>query len=262
MIQLKAKPPAPAILSRAKISAALAVIRKQLDENGSLSSKVFDGKNYWGEVKKDLWKHQDRKCCFCERQRNSNRESGVDHFRPKLAKNNQPASGHNGYWWLAYNWDNLFFVCSACNETYKRNFFPLINEDDRVFIEGGDLSRERPYLLNPVTDNPEDFIIYDYTTSKVPVPVSSAGDHDGRGRKTIELLGLGKRTGLITARAEKLRDMELCQKSINHMERSDKDFGDVLDKTIETLKSHINSKSQFAGFARFYYKAVGLAHHI
>ncbi len=265
MIKIESKPSAdnaPDVLSRQKIKDALDFLKSQLDKTGSLSSNDFKARNYWGEVKKELCEFQYGKCCFCERGRDSNRESDVEHFRPKLANNNKPAANHNGYWWLAYTWENLFFVCSDCNSTYKKNFFPLIDEGDRAFDKNDDLQKEKPYLLNPATDDPEQFIIYDYTSSKVPVPVSSANDHDGRGKKTIELLGLDKRLDLITGRAEKLKNMELCAKTINYMEQSDKDFSDQLDQNIECLKSHTNPRSQFAGFARFYYKQVGLANHI
>ena len=259
MIKLNDKPRAPAVLSRPKINTALTYLESQLINNGSLSSEDFKGKNYWGEVKKDLSRFQHGKCCFCERGRDANREADVDHFRPKLAHNNKPAAEHNGYWWLAYDWENLFFVCSTCNSAYKKNSFPLINEEDRAFDKDSDLSQERPYLLNPVLDNPEQFIIYDYTTNPLmPVPVSSANDNDDRGKKTIELLGLNKRTELITDRAEKLRNMDLCAKAINYMEMSDKDFGNQFEHQIGSLKSHTNPKSNYAGFSRFYYNQVGL----
>ena len=227
MIKIDAKPSAddaPDVLSKQKIDDALDFLESQLKKNGGLSSKDFEGRNYWGEVKKDLSESQHGKCCFCERERDANRESDVDHFRPKLAHKNEPAPNHNGYWWLAYKWENLFFVCSECNSTYKKNFFPLINEDDRAFNKGDDLQKEKPYLLNPATDDPEQFIIYDYRNNKVPVPVSSANDNDGRGKKTVEVLGLNKRPDLITGRAEKLINMELCAKAINYMEQSEKEF--------------------------------------
>jgi len=262
MINLGAKPPAPDVLSRQKVDNALTFLENQLEEHGGLSSDDFKGINYWGEVKKELSEFQHGKCCFCERGRDANRESDVEHFRPKLAHNNEPASNHNGYWWLAYTWENLFFVCSECNSTYKKNFFPLINEDNRTFNKDDNLLLEKPYLLDPVKDDPEQYMIYDFTNHKVPVPVSSASDNDGRGKKTIELLGLNKRTDLITGRAEKLQNMELCAKAITYMEFSEKDFGGQLEQNIERLKSHINSKSQFAGFSRFYYNQVGLASHI
>jgi uncharacterized protein (TIGR02646 family) len=262
MIKFDDKPPAPAVLSRPKIKAALTYLESQLIKNGSLSSKDFIGKNYWSEVKKDLRRFQHGKCCFCERGRDANRESDVEHFRPKLARDNEPAPNHNGYWWLAYKWENLFFVCSECNSIFKKNFFPLINPEDRAFNKDSDLSKERPYLLNPALDDPEQFIIYDYTNPKVPVPVSSANDNDDRGKKTIELLGLNKRTTLITDRAEKLKNMELCAKAIIYFQMSDKDFTDQLKKQIGSLKSHTNSKSNYAGFSRFFYNQMGLVEHI
>lgn len=260
MIKFDNKPFAPDVLTSKKIKDALTYLESQLNKNGSLSAEDFKGKNYWSEVKKDLSQFQHGKCCFCERGRDSNRESDVEHFRPKLANKNQPAPNHNGYWWLAYDWDNLFFVCSECNSTYKKNLFPLIDEAARAIKKDDDISQERPYLLNPVADDPEQFIIYDYTNDKIPVPVGSANDHSGRGAKTIELFGLRERVNLITDRAEKLENMKICARYIIYKQESDKNLS--LDQLIESLKSHTNSRSNYAGFARFYYNQMGLKEYI
>lgn len=262
IIKLDTKPPAPDVLSSKKIDNALAFLENQLKKNGNLSTKDFKGINYWGEVKENLSEYQHSKCCYCERGIDANRGTDVEHFRPKLARNNEPAPNHKGYWWLAYKWENLFFVCSECNTTYKRNLFPLINEPDRAFTKDDNLLQERPYLLDPAIDDPEEFIIYDYTNPKVPVPVSSAKDHEDRGKKTIEVLGLSKRINLITGRSEKLKNMQIFAKLITYMSMSDKPYVDELDDCIGTLKSHINSKSQFAGFSRFYYIQVGLRKYV
>lgn len=260
MIKLGDRPSKPDVLSELKIESALSFLKDQLEKNGKLSFADFKNKRHWGKVKKDLWEYQNKKCCFCERQRDSNRESDVEHFRPKLESNGEPAPGHKGYWWLAYDWKNLFFACSDCNSGHKKNFFPLIAETDRALYKGDDLLKERPYLLNPELDDPEEFIAYDYTNDKTPYPVGK--DPEGRGEKTIEILGLRKRTGLITDRAEKLVDMELCARAIIRMEDSERDFGNSLDQSIRSLKSHVSSKSKFAGFSRFFYRQMGLREHV
>ncbi len=262
MIKLGTRPSAPPVLSSPKISRALAYLENQLHDNGGLSSEDFKSRNYWTAVKRELSEYQNGKCCFCERGRDPNRETDVEHFRPKLSVGDEPAPSHNGYWWLAYSWHNLFFVCSECNSIYKKNSFPLLNEPDRAFTKDDDITREKPYLLNPCEDDPEQFIIYDYTNRKVPMPVSSATDIDGRGHETIELLGLAKRPQLIAERAEKLVNMRLFADSLIHMKKSDKDYGDDLNECINSIKSHVSAKSTHAGFARFFYKQMGLDAYI
>ena len=77
-----------------------------------------DPKIYGGsQVKKMLKRAQHNKCCFCEK--NQVDEYGaVEHFRPKSGykiDKNQKKLTKPGYYWLAYEWTNLLFVCAACN---------------------------------------------------------------------------------------------------------------------------------------------------
>jgi uncharacterized protein (TIGR02646 family) len=83
---------------------------------------------------------QHRKCCYCERKRDKNRESDIEHFRPK-ADVTEADEVHKGYWWLAYEWPNLFFSCRHCNQEHKKNHFPVANQHavgptDSLLAEG------------------------------------------------------------------------------------------------------------------------------
>src|SRR5687768_16401150 len=64
----------------------------------------------WGlkPVREALWNMQGKKCCYCERYRDEVLESDIEHFRPKAGIQGVKAGG---YWWLAYEWNNLFFSC-------------------------------------------------------------------------------------------------------------------------------------------------------
>ncbi len=74
------------------------------------------------------------KCAYCE----SRTEGELDHFRPKSS-----ARGLNGefsfehYWWLEYEWRNMYHVCSTCNRN-KATWFP---------IEGKRIETETPYEI-------------------------------------------------------------------------------------------------------------------
>ncbi|HYO64970.1 MAG TPA: hypothetical protein VEU33_02705 [Archangium sp.] len=62
---------------------------------------------------------QRKKCCWCE-QRLGYRSEDVDHFRPKTKARRTVKRYDEGYWWLAYDRDNLFFSCAACSTTIQR----------------------------------------------------------------------------------------------------------------------------------------------
>jgi len=54
-------------------------------------------------------------------------------YRPKGAVQQAPGQKkeYPGYYWLAYDWNNLLFICTACN-TKKRELFPLTDSKGRA----------------------------------------------------------------------------------------------------------------------------------
>lgn len=262
MINLGDKPSAPAVLSAPKITTALEYLRTQLAENGAISSNDFKKINHWTKVKKELSDYQNEKCCYCERGRDSNGETDVEHFRPKNSKDDKPSPGHNGYWWLAYNWDNLFFVCKECNEAFKRNEFPLINdnENSRAYNEGDNLSEENHIFFNLINENPEEYIAYDLA-KPVPQPIPRDNDVDMRAKKTIDILGLARRSNLAAGRSIKLQNMRF-NASLIHYYINAEGKEDQLSAAKELLNTHTNAKSNFAGFARYFYISQGLGEYI
>lgn len=135
-------------------------------------------------VKSQLKTEQHDKCCFCEASFTANGYGDVEHFRPKAGftltrtgKLNRP-----GYYWLAYNWDNLFFSCQICNQRFKKNYFPLKDEAKRAKNHTFDYREESPLLVHPSVDNPEDHITFN---RHVPVPVA------GSKRGELSIAGFG-----------------------------------------------------------------------
>ena len=95
-----------------------------LVNEAKLQSKHFKKTIYCSEaVRGALWKMQHHKCCFCEHAY-ERRFSTVEHFRPKTSSRSQVGQIEHGYWWLAYEFENLYFCCSNCN-TPKSDWFPL-----------------------------------------------------------------------------------------------------------------------------------------
>ena len=90
-----------------------------------------------------------------------------------------------GYFWLAYGWENLFFACQLCNQSFKKNLFPLVDPTRRARSHLDDLAAEQPMLIHPADEEPSAFIGF---REEMAFPI----DDDPRARITIEVLGLNR----------------------------------------------------------------------
>jgi len=120
-------------------------------------------------------------------------ERDVEHFRPKgpVVKESHP-----GYWWLAYDWDNLLIACKVNNTVHKANNFPLLNGGIRAKNEHHKLEDERPVLINPALEDPSKYITFHWEEiggRYFCMPIATAEDIDNRGRDTIEIVGIDRR---------------------------------------------------------------------
>lgn len=99
------------------------------------------------DVKEQLLKDQAYKCAYCEKKVEGAYDD-VEHYRPK-----------NQYHWLGHDWKNLLFACTICNKSYKKTNFPLADETKRS-IDTHDISKEEPLIINPSTESPSNYIVY------------------------------------------------------------------------------------------------------
>ena len=215
------------------------------------NKQTMELKPLWKEerVKKFLHQSQNGKCCYCERRRDEKAETDVEHFRPKAKV--KESSNHSGYWWLAYSWDNLLTSCKKCNNR-KSAHFPLKDESKRAFSEKDDLKKEEPMLINPLTENPEDFISYDIPKDdKGPLMLKAIGKC-ARGNKTISLTGINDEE-LLIERADSFKNYRIYTHFLIMVSNQEE------KKEIhKMIKEKIESRSKFAGLARFYFNQVGL----
>jgi len=135
------------------------------------------------------------KCAFCERALGITSPLDVVQLRPQqgaLDLGGSLAPDH--YWWLAYEWENLYPSCRDCARV-RGTRFPVSEPRARVGTKGPKLNRERPLLLDPCRDDPEQHLLYGNDGSVV--------SDDERGRVTCEMFDLN-RPMLINARREAL----------------------------------------------------------
>jgi uncharacterized protein (TIGR02646 family) len=199
---------------------------------------------------------QHKKCCYCERSRDVTRESDVEHFRPKADVTNCDGAG---YWWLAYAWTNLLFSCRYCNQEYKRNQFPLIDETVRARRPRDRLARERPYLIDPSQEDPSVFIGFDWAGEDGLLVRPFGRGASGRGSRTIEILGLD-RLDLSMERAELLPQLHGIAMQMQAGQYLDKQG--VINRAGERIRETTAASRRFAGFAREFFRACNLGQYV
>jgi uncharacterized protein (TIGR02646 family) len=158
-----------------------------------------DGKR--SRVEDQLAKVYEYKCAYCERIC----KADIEHYRPKAGVTE--AWDHPGYYWLCYEWSNLLPACVTCNrEGAKHNQFPILGT--RVYppvlsMESGlnmkdlmayssPLINEKPYLLHPEIDRPENFFSFVLDPNGEGIRIRGI-DIDGRGEKTIAICRLNRK---------------------------------------------------------------------
>jgi uncharacterized protein (TIGR02646 family) len=144
------------------------------------------------------------KCAYCE-QPLPLEALAVDHFRPRSGAVDLDGSfSLDHYWWLAYEWQNLYASCAEC-VSLKGLRFPVEGERAKR-PRAVDRQRKRRVwkagdhglLLDPCADDPEQHLVF--------LDDGQAVSTTERGRVTVEVLGLN-RPALLEARSAALRTL-------------------------------------------------------
>lgn len=169
----------------------------------SFSSNIYAHK----DVKEALIRSQHGKCCFCEQI--IYEDGDVEHFRPKQAYRQEKGKPlqRPGYYWLAYEWDNLYLACTACNQRHKENLFPLINPEARATNHYDDIKKEKQIFIDPGKEDPENFIQFN---GEIPVGI----DKEERGKNTIKSLALD-RPNLKIRRLDELQEIKILKQLLD-----------------------------------------------
>lgn len=152
--------------------------------------------NLWSNLKDELKRLSHNKCWYCEAK--EIRSSGeVDHFRPKGAVSG--CKDHEGYWWLALDWENYRYSCELCNRRRKDRitsitagkgtYFPLLNENQRAYFPKCFIDLEQPLLLDP-TDSEDPYLLWFNEDGMVVSKYDVTSPANLRAIKSIELYHL------------------------------------------------------------------------
>jgi uncharacterized protein (TIGR02646 family) len=164
------------------------------------------------------------KCAYCETLLTA-APGDVENFRPKSLVAD-PDGNREGYWWLAYVWENLLLACGRCNRLHKLNKFPIDGPPAPPLTTGPALQSERPLLIDPTFEDPSEYLSFDERGRARPAPsleaLKTRSERDWKLRRattTIELLGLN-RDALVNDRGRLYRTTQLVVRALAAMEPS------------------------------------------
>lgn len=232
-----------------------------------INSDIYKGKYKEGgtnfyTVRERLVEIYYKKCAYCE---DIDTKPEVEHYRPK--KGVTEDKNHPGYYWLCYEWTNLVPSCHYCNtDGGKGNQFPVIGprvmsptiaggvwNTSHIHAASSPLIDERPYLLHPEIDHPDDGSFFRFKNNGEIEGIDQAG----RGAKTIQICNLNRqnlllrRQGIIDAIIENLRKMLKLQ--FDGRLKNDEDFEAALNLVFEELVEWQALERQFSLLAIYIY---------
>ena len=194
------------------------------------------------------------KCVYCESPLRVDGWDQLDHFRPKYAVldgHRQPirvgGQEHPGYYWLAYDWQNLVPACAMCNQQ-KDAIFPLL-QGSRHALAPKAVAKESPVLIHPALDRtrPERHFDYRPKTGALELKTDRARAID----KIVKL----NREGLLDARRACFdAAIQLVKDFLDCIRESDKDR--AARKSIE-LESIAEGAYRYSFVARHALRTCG-----
>ncbi len=195
-----------------------------------------------------------RNCAYCGG-RIADADWDVEHFRPKGRVYER--AEHPGYYWLTYEWGNLYAACPSCNRRRrdkptwhdtttgpaagKSDQFPLADESTRAMTPNANLSAEARLLIDPCHDEPENYLGYEPTGR-----IFAIGDAP-MGKTSVAVFALFRKT-LVEERREAWDDAVKLLCVIRRAEQAG-----VVD-VAESLRKEFRHRSEqgpYAGVVRF-----------
>lgn len=221
-----------------KLLNATARVKTQYEDNTSVFNRSWrpDHSIYGHDIiKEELKKNvQHQKCCYCEKEILSNYT--VEHYRPSGGYQEELNGTviKPGYYWLAYEWSNLFYACNDCNRR-KNAFFPIDAASTRAgnHIDDELCATEIPLLVDLVNEDPEEFIEF------IELEPFGTTKNRERGEITIQAVGLRHRDMFderISHWNKILKYKQITQKRIERLE------GEAREEEINWYNNYLDEK--------------------
>ncbi|MCZ7486055.1 AAA family ATPase [Rhizobium rhizogenes] len=157
---------------------------------------TFDETPYRGpDVKAALKDQFQGKCAYCESELADVLPNEIARHRPRTFASSNGVINEDYYWWLAYEWENIYHVCVICNRSKGRRF-PVEGARAAIGTPYSDvLDAEKALLIDPCNDDPNAHLAFDDT--------GLVGGLTPNGQATIDILALN-RADLVSSRQQTL----------------------------------------------------------
>ncbi|EJT01465.1 AAA family ATPase [Rhizobium sp. CCGE 510] len=168
------------------------------------------------------------KCAYCESPIGTVATGEVDRYRSRGFSSNLDGSiSQDHYWWLAYEWSNLYAACTACGRCKGRRF-PVDGPRAPKETPASEIdAKEKALLLDPCRDDPDAHLAFD--EKGLVTPLSK------QGATTIEVLALNRHELVMARRAALAELLEtLRQRNLN----------DIGDRWFDELQRIVSDPSQ------------------
>jgi uncharacterized protein (TIGR02646 family) len=217
----------------------------------------YDDRSLLWDIKSEIYGHSDiktilrksqfGKCAFCESNVAAIAHGDIEHYRPKKywIQNDRTGEKGPGYYWLAYNFNNLLFSCQICNQRFKKNYFPIRRSEFRCLNHhySANLIKEKPFYVNPLLENPKFLIKFSGAEAK-------GIDKNHRGKKTIDSLGLNRKgeDGISDLYEMRLTHFDVTKNTywMANQTASASLPQDMIDDALRLMDSLRNYKSQYS----------------
>lgn len=136
-----------------------AYLRRPYPQKSQRRAPIAEELFYRGELPDAVATRCRRKCVFCECE---GKDARIEHFRPLRVYDFEGENEGDHYAWLAYEWNNLMFVCVDC-ATAKQDRFPVRGARAPRLASFDEVRRvETAFLIDPYHETPDryfDFLI-------------------------------------------------------------------------------------------------------
>lgn len=219
-----------------------------------VKDRIYKGVTY--NIKPDVYMNLHGpfhgKCAYCESLIKADQPGDIEHFRPKNAIQdkdgnyekvnvNGELTPHPGYYWLAYNFQNLLPSCRDCNKIPKKNDplsygkgtqFPV--RDFRARKQGEE-EQEEALLINPVFKDPTKHLELDETGIFKALSV--------QGQTCIDIFGLNTREALVESRK---RIYKSTKNDVDMLIIHLKNRSNEVEERLDTLKDILKGKGAYS----------------
>jgi hypothetical protein len=147
--------------------------------------------------------------------------------------------------------------CKTCNQTFKRNWFPLENPKARVRSHRGNLAREKPLLIDPSQPESDPALFLGFAEEIV-----FAVDDCVRGTITIEIVGLNSpqhredRRERFREFKEFFRIRSLLRKQ--SLTDADPEVAETLISLEQLIRDRLRPESEYSAMCNAYHRQAGL----